>query len=82
MLTKERRMKAVPTLLNCSEDPANDSRARSWVFPALRITTGESLGSYPSVWRNQWVENAAVECFCPLPKPSSRTPDRARNGRM
>ena len=58
MLTKEQRMKAVPTLLNYTEDPAIDSSTRSWVFQALRDITGESLGSDPSAWRNWWIENA------------------------
>jgi hypothetical protein len=58
MLTKEQRMKAVPTLLNFADDPAIDPSTRSWVFQALRDITGESLGSDSSAWRNWWAENA------------------------
>jgi hypothetical protein len=58
MLTKEQRMKAVPTLLGYAEDPATNSNTRSWVFQALRDITGESLGSDPSAWRNWWAESA------------------------
>jgi hypothetical protein len=58
MLTKEQRMKAVPTLIKFAEDPAIDASTRSWVYQGLRDITGENLGSDPSAWRNWWIEKA------------------------
>lgn len=58
MLTKDQRLKAVPTLLNFAEDPSLDPDTRTWVFQALRDITGASVGSDPATWRNWWAQNS------------------------
>lgn len=52
MLTREQRMKAVPRLLDFSNDFSLDEQTRGWVFQALRDITGQNLPRDPSAWRN------------------------------
>jgi len=52
MLTREQRMKAVPRLLDFSNDLSLDEQTRGWVFQALRDITGQNLPRDPSAWRN------------------------------
>jgi len=52
MLTREQRMKAVPGLLELTDDPALNATTRSWVYQALREITDESLPNDPATWRN------------------------------
>jgi HEAT repeat protein len=55
MLTREQRMKAVPRLLDFSNDFSLDEQTRGWVFQALRDITGQNLPRDPSAWRS-WYE--------------------------
>lgn len=59
MLTKDQRMRAVPTLLNYSEDPSFDLTSRLWIFQALSDITGEHHGNDPEAWRRWWEERSA-----------------------
>lgn len=52
MLTREQRMKAVPRLLDFSNDFSLDEQTRGWVFQALRDITGQNLPHDPSAWRS------------------------------
>jgi HEAT repeat protein len=52
MLTRDQRMKAVPRLLDFSNDLSLDEQTRGWVFQALRDITGQNLPRDPSAWRN------------------------------
>ena len=52
MLNRERRMRAVPRLLDFAADPALDEQTRGWVFQALRDITGENLPRDASAWRD------------------------------
>lgn len=54
MLRKEQRMKAVPELLNYTDDPALDGTTRGWVYQALRDISGQRLPNEPAAWRNWW----------------------------
>lgn len=58
MLTKDQRLKAVPTLLNYAEDPSLDSNTRTWVFQALRDITGARVESDSVAWRSWWAQNS------------------------
>ena len=55
MLTRDQRMKAVPRLLDFSNDFSLDDQTRGWVFQALRDITGQNLPRDPSAWRS-WYE--------------------------
>jgi len=55
MLTRDQRMKAVPKLLDFSNDFSLDEQTRGWVFQALRDITGQNLPRDPSAWRS-WYE--------------------------
>ena len=55
MLTRERRLKAVPRLLDFAGDFSLDDQTRGWVFQALRDITGQNLPRDPSAWRS-WYE--------------------------
>jgi hypothetical protein len=55
MLTRDQRMKAVPRLLDFSNDFSLDEQTRGWVFQALRDITGQNLPRDPSAWRD-WYE--------------------------
>src|SRR5579864_2621926 len=52
MLTREQRMKAVPGLLELTDDPSLNTTTRSWVYQALREITDENLPDAPATWRN------------------------------
>jgi hypothetical protein len=52
MLTREQRMKAVPGLLELTDDPSLDSTTRLWVYQALRQITDETLPNDPATWRD------------------------------
>ena len=52
MLTREQRMKAVPGLLDLTDDSTLDPTTRSWVYQALREITDVSLPNDPGAWRN------------------------------
>jgi len=59
MLTREQRMKAVPGLLELTDDPALNATTRSWVYQALREITDEALPDDPATWRNWYSGNGA-----------------------
>ena len=52
MLTREQRMKAVPGLLELTDDSSLNSTTRLWVYQALREITDEPLADDPALWRN------------------------------
>ena len=52
MLTREQRMKAVPGLLELTDDPSLDATTRSWIYQALREITNTTLPNDPATWRN------------------------------
>jgi HEAT repeat protein len=52
MLTREQRMKAVPGLLELTDDPSLDATTRSWIYQALREITNTTLRNDPATWRN------------------------------
>jgi HEAT repeats len=60
MLTREQRMKAVPGLLELTDDPALNATTRSWVYQALREITDESLPNDPAAWRN-WYSRSGTK---------------------
>jgi len=60
MLTREQRMKAVPGLLELTDDPALNATTRSWVYQALREITDESLPNDPATWRN-WYSSSGTK---------------------
>jgi HEAT repeat protein len=60
MLTREQRMKAVPGLLELTDDPSLNSTTRAWVFQALREITDENLPNDPATWRN-WYSSQGAE---------------------
>jgi hypothetical protein len=51
MLSEKQRQRAVPVLLEFTDDPALDAQTRKWVFQALRDITGQSLPQEPAAWR-------------------------------
>jgi hypothetical protein len=55
MLSKEQRYKAIPRLLEYSNDFSLNDETRGWVFQALRDITGQNLPRDPSAWR-RWYE--------------------------
>lgn len=59
MLTREQRMKAVPGLLELTDDPSLDPTTRIWVYQALREITDVSLPNNPAIWRNWWATHGA-----------------------
>jgi HEAT repeat protein len=52
MLTREQRMKAVPGLLELTDDASLDATTRSWIYQALREITNTTLPNDPATWRN------------------------------
>jgi hypothetical protein len=52
MLTRQQRMKAVPGLLELTDDPSLDSTTRAWVYQALREITDIPLPNNSAAWRN------------------------------
>src|SRR2546426_7025048 len=47
MLTREERMKAVPGLLELTDDPSLNATTRMWIYQALREITNENLPNDP-----------------------------------
>lgn len=60
MLTRVQRMKAVPRLLELSDDPSLNETTRMWVYQALREITDEPLPDDPATWRN-WYSSYGAE---------------------
>ena len=60
MLTREQRVKAVPGLLELTDDPSLDLTTRSWTYQALREITGASLPNDPATWRNWYATQGAA----------------------
>jgi HEAT repeat protein len=56
MLNQEQRRRAIPRLLDYSEDASLDAQTRSWAFQALRDITGQGLPNDTAAWRN-WYTN-------------------------
>lgn len=52
MLTREQRMKAIPGLLDLTDDSSLDPTTRGWVYQALREITNQPLPNNPATWRN------------------------------
>jgi HEAT repeat protein len=55
MLSRAQRTKAVPRLLEYTEDGSLDDQTRKWVYQALRDITGQSLPHDAATWR-QWYD--------------------------
>lgn len=60
MLTREQRMKAVPGLIDLSEDDSLNAITRNWVFQALREITNQYLPNDAKVWRS-WYEKFGAQ---------------------
>ena len=54
MFETSQRLKAVPTLLDWTDEPGLDDTTRGFVFHALRDITGRSFGKDPAAWRAWW----------------------------
>ncbi|HVZ59151.1 MAG TPA: HEAT repeat domain-containing protein [Terriglobales bacterium] len=52
MLSEKQRRKAVPRLLDYTDDPALDAETQKWAYQALRDITGQSLPHDPAAWRS------------------------------
>lgn len=61
MLTREQRMKAVPGLIDLSDDPDLNTVTRNWVYQALREITDVSLPNDPTAWRNWYSQHGAEQ---------------------
>ena len=61
MLTHEQRFAAVPDLLNFLDDDAIASDTRRWVYGALRLITGESLGNNAQAWQQWWAHHDSMK---------------------
>jgi hypothetical protein len=59
MLTREQRMKAVPGLIDLSEDNSLNETTRNWVFQALREITNEPLPNNSGAWRSWYAKFGA-----------------------
>jgi HEAT repeats len=59
MLSREQRMKAVPGLLELTDDPSLNPTTRAWVYQALREITDENLPNDPATWRNWYSSQGA-----------------------
>src|SRR5215469_15672272 len=57
MLSEKQRRRAVPQLLDFTEDPALDPETRKWVFQALRDITGQTLPHDTAAWRSWYNSN-------------------------
>jgi HEAT repeat protein len=53
MLSGQQRYRALPRLLDYTEDGSLDAETRTWVYQALRDITGQTLPHDPAAWR-QW----------------------------
>jgi hypothetical protein len=60
MLTREQRMKALPGLLELTDDPSLDATTRSWIYQALREITNTTLPNDPATWRNWYATQGAA----------------------
>jgi HEAT repeats len=60
MLTREQRMKAVPGLIELTDDPSLDATTRSWIYQALREITNTTLPNDPATWRNWYATQGAA----------------------
>lgn len=56
MLTREQRMKAMPGLIDLSEDNSLNEITRNWVFQALREITNEPLANNAADWRGWYAK--------------------------
>lgn len=61
MLTREQRMKAVPGLIDLSDDPGLNDTTRNWVYQALREITDINLPNDPTAWRNWYSQHGAEQ---------------------
>ena len=61
MLTREQRLKAVPGLMDMTDDKELDATTRGWVYQALREITDVSLPNDPAAWRNWYSEHGAEQ---------------------
>ena len=59
MLTREQRMKAVPGLLELTDDPSLDATTRGWIYQALCEIADVSLPNDPATWRNWYASHGA-----------------------
>jgi HEAT repeat protein len=60
MLTREQRMKAVPGLIDLSDDNSLNAVTRNWVFQALREISNEPLPNDSRIWRS-WYEKFGAQ---------------------
>jgi HEAT repeats len=59
MLTHERRMTAVPQLIDYSDDAALDAQTHAWAFQALHDITKQRLPNDSGAWR-EWYQKSVV----------------------
>lgn len=57
MLSEQQRRRAVPRLLDFTDDRSLDPETQKWVYQALRDITGQSLPHDPAAWRNWYSSN-------------------------
>jgi HEAT repeat protein len=57
MLSHQQRLRAVPQLIEDSEDGGLDAQTRAWAFEALGEITGERLPSQSAAWREWYQRN-------------------------
>jgi hypothetical protein len=51
MLTREQRMKAVPSLIDIAADSSQDATTRGWAFQALREITAHTMADDAGAWQ-------------------------------
>lgn len=61
LFTQEQRDRAIPTLLNYTEDPSLDAQTHAWAFQALGDITHQRLPNDPAAWRGWYHKQAASE---------------------
>ncbi len=61
MLTREQRMKAIPGLIDLSDDADLNAVTRNWVYQALREITDVNLPNDPVAWRNWYSQHGAEQ---------------------
>lgn len=57
MLSEQQRRRAVPRLLDFTDDRSLDLETQKWVYQALRDITGQSLPHDSAAWRNWFSSN-------------------------
>jgi len=57
MLSEQQRRRAVPRLLDFTDDRSLDPETQKWAYQALRDITGQSLPHDPAAWRNWYSTN-------------------------